>query len=62
MGLDKQNKTADTRLLYVTTGILLVGPITLPTLLTLLTPPPQKMLVGKKHLNDWTHVILDEVH
>ena len=20
------------------------------------------MLVGKKHLNDWTHVILDEVH
>ena len=44
VGLYKANKTVDTRLLYVTTGILL------------------KMLIAKKHMNDFTHVILDEVH
>ena len=44
VGLDKANKSVDTRLLYVTTGILL------------------KMLIAKKHMNDFTHVILDEVH
>ena len=44
VGLDKANKSLDTRLLYVTTGIL------------------KRMLIAKKHLNDWTHVILDEVH
>ena len=44
MGLDKAHKSLDTRLLYVTTGIL------------------KRMLIAKKHLNEWTHVILDEVH
>ena len=44
MGLDKVHKSLDTRLLYVTTGIL------------------KRMLISKKNLNDWTHVILDEVH
>ena len=44
VGLDKANKSPDTRLLYVTTGIL------------------KKMIIAKKHLNEWTHVILDEVH
>eukprot|EP00092_Neocalanus_flemingeri_P009551 GFUD01010280.1.p1 GENE.GFUD01010280.1~~GFUD01010280.1.p1 ORF type:complete len:1519 (+),score=509.70 GFUD01010280.1:91-4647(+) len=44
VGLDKGNKSPDTRLLYVTTGIL------------------KRMMIAKKHLNDWTHIILDEVH
>merc|ERR1719357_540837 len=44
VGLDKGNKSPDTRLLYVTTGVL------------------KRMGIGKKHLNDWTHIILDEVH
>ena len=44
VGLDKGHKSLDTRLLYVTTGIL------------------KRMLIAKKHLNEWTHVILDEVH
>ena len=44
VGLDRANKSADTRLLYVTTGLL------------------KKMIIGKKNLNDWTHIILDEVH
>ena len=44
VGLDKVHKSLDTRLLYVTTGIL------------------KRMLIAKKHLNEWTHVILDEVH
>ena len=44
VGLDKGNKSPDTRLLYVTTGVL------------------KRMIIGKKHLNDWTHIILDEVH
>ena len=44
VGLDKLHKSLDTRLLYVTTGIL------------------KRMLIAKKHLNEWTHVILDEVH
>ena len=37
-------RSQDTRLLYVTTGVL------------------KRMIIGKKHLNDWTHIILDEVH
>ena len=44
VGLDKLHKSLDTRLLYVTTGIL------------------KRMLIAKKHLNEWTHVVLDEVH
>ena len=44
VGLDKAHKTTDTRLLYVTTGIL------------------KRMLIAKKHMNEWTHIILDEVH
>ena len=44
VGLDKANKSLDTRLLFVTTGVL------------------KRMIIGKKHLNDWTHIILDEVH
>ena len=44
VGLDKAHKTPDTRLLYVTTGIL------------------KRMLIAKKHMNEWTHIILDEVH
>jgi len=44
VGLDKANKTPDTRLLYVTTGVL------------------KRMLINKKSMNDWTHIILDEVH
>ena len=44
VGLDKLHKSLDTRLLYVTTGIL------------------KRMLIAKKHMNEWTHVILDEVH
>ena len=44
VGLDKANKSEDTRLLYVTTGLL------------------KRMIIGKKNLNDWTHIILDEVH
>ena len=44
VGQDKGHKSLDTRLLYVTTGIL------------------KRMLIAKKHLNEWTHVILDEVH
>ena len=44
VGLDKANKSPDTRLLYVTTGVL------------------KKMIIAKKNLNTWTHIILDEVH
>ena len=44
VGLDKENKSPDTRLLYVTTGVL------------------KKMIIGKKNLNTWTHIVLDEVH
>ena len=44
VGLDKGNRSTDTRLLYVTTGVL------------------KKMIISKKHLNEWTHIILDEVH
>ena len=44
VGLDKENASSDTRLLFCTTGIF------------------KKMLMAKKSLNDWTHVILDEVH
>lgn len=44
VGLDKENASLDTRLLYCTTGIF------------------KKMIIANKHLNDWTHVILDEVH
>ena len=44
VGLDKSNASKDTRLMYVTTGILI------------------KMLINKKSLAEWTHVIIDEVH
>ncbi len=44
VGLDKSNASPDTRLLFVTTGVL------------------KKMLISKQSLNDFTHVILDEVH
>ena len=44
VGLDKENKSPDTRLLYVTTGVL------------------KRMIIANKHLNNWTHIILDEVH
>ena len=44
VGLDKANKSQDTRLLYVTTGVL------------------KRMIIGKKNLNTWTHIVLDEVH
>ena len=44
VGLDRENKSEDTRLLYVTTGVL------------------KKMIIERKHLNNWTHIILDEVH
>ena len=44
VGLDKAHKSPDTRLLYVTTGVL------------------KRMLIAKRQMNEWTHVILDEVH
>ena len=44
VGLDKENASLDTRLLFCTTGIF------------------KKMIIAKKNLNDWTHIILDEVH
>ena len=44
IGLDKENTSSDTRLMFCTTGVL------------------KKMVISKKHLHDWTHVILDEVH
>ena len=44
VGLDKENVSLDTRLLFCTTGVF------------------KKMIIAKKNLNDWTHVILDEVH
>ena len=44
VGLDRANKSEDTRLLYVTTGVL------------------KRIIIGKKNLNDYTHIILDEVH
>ena len=44
VGLDRGNKSPDTRLLYVTTGVL------------------KKMIIGRKSLDTWTHIILDEVH
>ena len=44
VGLDKENKSQDTRLLYVTTGVL------------------KKQIIERKHLNNWSHIILDEVH
>ena len=44
VGLDKVHKSPDTRVLYVTTGVL------------------KRILINRKHLNDYTHVILDEVH
>lgn len=44
VGLDKAHKSPDTRLLYVTTGIL------------------KRVIIAKKNLNDFTHIILDEVH
>jgi HrpA-like RNA helicase len=44
VGLDKSNSTRDTRLMYVTTGVLI------------------KMLISKKSMAEWTHVIIDEVH
>ena len=44
VGLDKENKSPDTRLLYVTTGVL------------------KKQIIERKHLNNWSHIILDEVH
>ena len=44
VGLDKANKSPDTRLLYVTTGVL------------------KRMIIERKHLNNWSHIILDEVH
>ena len=44
VGLDKDNVSKDTRLLYCTTGMF------------------KKMVIGKKSLEEWTHVILDEVH
>ncbi|XP_070385841.1 ATP-dependent RNA helicase TDRD9-like isoform X1 [Dermacentor albipictus] len=43
VGMDNQT-SADTRLAYVTTGVLL------------------EKLIGKKDMNDYTHVIIDEVH
>ncbi|KAH7942524.1 hypothetical protein HPB49_024825 [Dermacentor silvarum] len=43
VGMDNQT-SADTRLAYVTTGVLL------------------ERLIGKKDMNDYTHVIIDEVH
>lgn len=44
VGLDKSNASKDTRLLYVTTGILI------------------KMLINRKSMAQWTHIIIDEVH
>ena len=44
VGLDKAHKSPDTRLLYVTTGIL------------------KRVIISKKNLSDYTHIILDEVH
>ena len=44
VGLDKENVSRDTRLLYCTTGMF------------------KKMVIGKKSLSEWTHIILDEVH
>ena len=44
VGLDRGNKGPDTRLLYVSTGVL------------------KKMIIGRKNLDTWTHIILDEVH
>lgn len=44
VGLDKCNASKDTRLLYVTTGVLI------------------KMLIGKKRMDEWTHIVIDEVH
>lgn len=43
VGMDKQI-SSDTRLAYVTTGVLL------------------EMLIGKKEMNQFTHIIVDEVH
>ena len=44
VGLDKENKSLDTRLLYVTTGVL------------------KRKIIEMKHLNNWSHIILDEIH
>ena len=44
VGLDKSNASKDTRLMYVTTGVLI------------------KMLINKKNMSEYTHVIIDEVH
>ena len=44
VGLDKTHASKDTRLLYVTTGVLI------------------KMLINKKNMSEWTHIIIDEVH
>ena len=44
VGLDRANKSQDTRLLYVTTGVL------------------KRQIIAKKNLNNYTHIILDEVH
>ena len=62
MGLDKANKSPDTRLLYVTTGVLKVSTRLHFPSWTLSNVPPQRMLIAKKNMNQWTHVILDEVH
>ncbi len=42
--MDREHVSADTRLMYCTTGVL------------------KKMMVAKKSLAEWTHVVLDEVH
>ena len=44
VGLDKENASKDTRLMFVTTGLLI------------------KMLIAKKSMAEWTHIIIDEVH
>ena len=44
VGLDRENRSQDTRLLYVTTGVL------------------KRIIIAKKNLNSYTHIILDEVH
>jgi len=44
VGLDKENVSRDTRLLFCTTGMF------------------KKMVIGRKSIAEWTHVVLDEVH
>ena len=59
MGLDKENRTPDTKLLYVTTGILKASYYCIESLFQ---KELQRMLVSKKFMAEWTHIILDEVH